>query len=233
MSDPMGAPRVQVGAALSWAAGTLRRDLLAFLVLAAIPVVLTAAQGIGTTSIQNVLIDCVNPQSPGQRNACEAALSPSAMAPVLLSVALIFLAAIAHIGVVRGALGRTRGQAPSFADMLESRRFGTYAGYVVLFRIAFFIGLALCVLPGLVVLVFFQFGPYFILDRGMGVREAARASASLAARNLGPVALVAILVALLELIGGLFFGLPMLITLPFAALFTAHVYRQLIGEPVV
>ena len=88
-------------------------------------------------------------------------------------------------------------------------------------------------LPGLVVLVFFQFGPYFILDRGMGVREAARASASLAARNLGPVALVAILVALLELIGGLFFGLPMLITLPFAALFTAHVYRQLIGEPVV
>jgi uncharacterized membrane protein len=233
MSDPTSAPRGQVGAALTWAAGTLRRDLLAFLVLAAIPAVLTAAQGIGTTSIQNVLVDCVNPQTPGQRNACEAALSLSALAPVLLSVVLTFAAAVAQVGVMRGALGRTRGQAPSFADMLESRRFGTYAGYVVIFRVAFFIGLALCVLPGLVILALFQFGPYFILDRGMGLRDAARASVSLAARNLGPVLVVTILVALLELVGGLFFGLPMLLTLPFAVLVTAHLYRQLIGEPVV
>ena len=233
MSEPADAPRVQVGAALAWSVGAFRGDLLAFVVLAAIPVVLTAAQGIGSTSLQNVLIDCVNPQSPGQRNACEAALSLSSLAPVLLSVVLIFVASIAQIGVMRGALGRTRGRSPSFADMLESQRFGTYAGYVIVFRIAFFIGLTLCVLPGLVVLALFQFGPYFILDRGMGVFAAARASAALASRHLGPVSLVALLAALLELIGGLFFGLPMLIALPFTALVTAHVYRQLNDEPVV
>jgi uncharacterized membrane protein len=233
MSDPGVPARVQIGGALSWAFSTLRADLLAFLVLAAIPVVLTAAQGIGTTSIQNVVLDCVNPQSPGQENACAVALSPSALAPVVLSVALVFLAAISQIGVQRGAIRRTRGQAPSFADMLESRGTGAYVGYVLLFRIAFFVGLALCILPGLLVLVFFQFGPYFILDRGMGVMAAARASASLASRHLGPVAIVALMTAFLELIGGLFFGLPMLITLPFTALFTAHVYRQLNAEPVV
>lgn len=233
MSDPGDPARIQIGGALSWAVSTLRADLLGFLVLAAIPVVLTAAQGIGTTSIQNVLLDCINPQSPGQENACAVALSPAALSPVFLSVGLVFLAAISQIGVQRGAIRRTRGQAPSFADMLESRGTASYVGYVLLFRIAFFIGLALCILPGLLVLVFFQFGPYFILDRGMGVRAAARASAALASRHLGPVAIVAVVAALLELIGGLFFGLPMLITLPFTALFTAHVYRQLNAEPVV
>lgn len=233
MSEPAVPPRILIGPALSWAVSTLRVDLLAFLVLAAIPVILTAAQGIGTTPIQNVLLDCVNPQSPGQQNACAVALSPSALAPVFLSVVLVFLAAVSQIGAQRAAIRRTRGQAPSFADMLESRGTGSYVGYVLLFRIAFFVGLALCILPGLLVLVFFQFGPYFILDRGMGVLEAARASASLASRHLGPVAIVAVLAAVLELIGGLFFGLPLLITLPFTALFTAHVYRQLNGEAVI
>lgn len=232
MSEPLGPVRVQVGAALSWTMTALRTDLLAFVVLAIIPVVLTAAQGIGTTSLQNLLLDCVNPQTPGQQNACALALGPSSLAPVLLSVLLVFAAYVAQVGVMRGALGRTRGQSPSFADMLESRHFGSFAGYVILYRIAMFVGLALCILPGLLVLVFFQFGPYLILDRGMGIRDAARTSASMAARNLGPVAVVAMIVAFLELIGGLFFGLPLLVTLPVAALVTAHVYRQLQGQPV-
>lgn len=236
MSDeqrPPLPPRVHLGSAFGWATTTLRADLLAFLVLAAIPVILTAAQGIGTTPIQNVLVDCVNPTTPGQQNACTAALSFSALTPVLASVVLVFAASVAQVGVIRGALGRTRGQAPSFADMLEGKNLGRFVGYVLLYRLAFFIGVALCILPGLLVLVFFQFGPYFILDRGLSVLQAARASAALAARSLGPVAVVALVTGLLELIGGLFFGLPMLLTLPFAALFTAHVYRQLTDQPVV
>lgn len=232
MSDPMPAPSVHVGAAVSWAARALRSDLLPFMILAIIPVVLTASQGIGTTSIQNLLIDCINPQTPGQENACAAALSPTSLAPVLMSVVLVFVAFVAQVGVMRGALQRSRGQSPSFADMLEPRNFRAFAVYVLLYRVLFFIGLVLCILPGLLVLVFFQFGPYLILDRGLGVIDAFRASATMAARNLGPVASVAVISGLLELIGGLFFGLPMLITLPLAALFTVHVYRQISGETV-
>lgn len=232
MSEELPPARVNIGSALAWAGRAQRADLLPFLILAIVPVVLTATQGIGTTSIQNLLVDCVNPQTPGQQNACALALSPASLAPVALSVVLVFVTYVAQIGVLRGAVGRTRGQSPSFAEMLESRSFGAFAGYVLLYRLMFFIGLALCILPGLLVLVFFQFGPYLILDRGIGVRQALKESATLASRNLGPVASVAVISGLLELIGGLFFGLPMLFTLPFAALFTAHVYRQLQGETV-
>jgi len=236
MSDPSaggGARAVDLGSALRWSWMAFRTNAGAFMGLSIIVVVLTAAQQIGTTPIQNVLIDCVNPQSPGQENACSAALTPSALAPVLGSVGLVFLALVAQVGVQRAALGRTRGVQPSVTDLLESRNLGRYAVYVIVYRILFFVGIVLCILPGLLVLMFLQFGQYFILDRGMGVVEAMKASAALASRNLGPVAGVALIAGVLELAGGLLFGLPILLTLPLASLFVAHVYRQLTHEPVV
>ena len=39
--------------------------------------------------------------------------------------------------------------------------------------------------------------------------------------------------ALVLLLGGLFWGILTLITLPFASLFTAHMYRQFNKEPIV
>ena len=233
MTDPTGQPRppVAVGRALGWSWQAFRPNAGAFMGLAIITVLFTAAQQIGTTSIQNVLLDCVNPQSPGQENACSVALSPSGIAPILIAVALVFLAYIAQIGVVRGALGATRGVKPGITDLIESRNFARYALFVIVYRILFFAGIMLCILPGLLVLVFFQFGQYFVLDRGMGVIQALKASASLASRHLAPVATVALIAAVLELVGGILYGLPMLLTLPIASLFVANVYRQLTEQP--
>ncbi len=233
VSDPTGAPRraVEIGRALTWTWQAFRPDAGAFMGLAIITVLLTAAQQIGTTSIQNVLLDCVNPQSPGQENACSVALSPAGLAPIGIAVALVFLAYISQIGVVRGALGATRGVRPGITDLIESRNFGRYALYVIVYRILFFVGIALCILPGLLVLVFLQFGQYFVLDRGMGVIQAMKASASLASRHLAPVTTVALIAAVLELVGGILYGLPMLVTLPLASLFVANVYRQLTEPP--
>jgi hypothetical protein len=36
-----------------------------------------------------------------------------------------------------------------------------------------------------------------------------------------------------QILGGMLFGLLTLLTLPFAALFTAHMYRQFNREPIV
>lgn len=234
MSDPTrsGRPAVAIGPALAWSWQAFRPHAGTFMGLSILAVLLTAAQQIGTTSIQNVLLDCMNPQSPGQENACAVALSPAGIAPVLVAVALVFLSYIAQIGVQRGALGATRGVTPGVTDLIESRNLGRYTLVVLVYRVLFFVGIALCIVPGLLVLVFFQFAPYLVLDRGMGVVQALKESASLARRNLGPVVTVALIAAVLELVGGILFGLPMLLTLPIASLFVAHVYRQLTGEPV-
>jgi Predicted integral membrane protein len=94
-------------------------------------------------------------------------------------------------------------------------------------------GILLCKLPGLLVIFFFQLGPYYVLDRGMGVREALVASAQVIRRNLAAAFLMTVLNALVLVLGGLFFGILTLLTLPFATLFTAYLYRTFNGEPVL
>ena len=59
------------------------------------------------------------------------------------------------------------------------------------------------------------------------------ASVRAVTRNFGPALLMTLINMMVLVIGGLFFGLFTLLTLPFSCLFTAHLYRQFNQEPVV
>ena len=81
-------------------------------------------------------------------------------------------------------------------------------------------------------LFLFQLGPYYILDKGVGVMQAFRSSVNVVTKNLGPALLMTLVNALAAILGGVLFGVLTLVTLPFATLFTAHMYRQFNGEPI-
>ena len=83
------------------------------------------------------------------------------------------------------------------------------------------------------VLFLLQLGPYYILDKGLGVGDAIKSSYRAVSKNLGPAIIMTIINALVSILGGLFFGILTLITLPFACLFTAHMYRQFNRESIV
>lgn len=230
---PPGPPRVDIGAAISWAFDRFKSNAAAFVGLAAVVTVVYVLQGIGTASLQNILVDCSNPETPGQLNACTAALGASAIAAIVISLFFALIAFIAQIGVQRAAIRSTQGVPPSFAQMFTTRNLGTYILYMIVFAILGMLGLFLCILPGLIVFFLLQLGPYYILDKGMGVGDAIKASYRAVSKNIGPALMMTILNVLVQLLGGLFFGLLTLVTLPFAALFTAHMYRQFNSEPVV
>jgi uncharacterized membrane protein len=143
------------------------------------------------------------------------------------------LAFIAQIGVQRAAIRSTQGIAPTFSEMFTTQYLGRYILFVIAFAFLFVIGLFLCILPGLVVLFLLQLGPYYILDKGLGVRDAIRASVRAVSKNVGPAIIMTLVNALVAILGGLFFGILTLVTLPFATLFTAHMYRQFNREPIV
>jgi uncharacterized membrane protein len=71
------------------------------------------------------------------------------------------------------------------------------------------------------------------LDKGLGPIQAIKASSRAVMRNFGPALLLTLISLLVLIIGGLFFGLLTLVTLPFSCLFTAHLYRQFNHESVV
>lgn len=230
--QPSG-PRIDIGAAISWAFDRFKSNAAAFVGLAAVVTVVYVLQGVGTASLQNILVDCSNPETPGQLNACTAALGASAVAAIVISLFFALIAFIAQIGVQRAAIRSTQGVPPSFSQMFTTQHLGTYILYMIVFAILGMVGLFLCILPGLVVFFLLQLGPYYILDKGMGVGDAIKASYRAVSKNIGPALMMTILNVLVQLLGGLFFGLLTLVTLPFAALFTAHMYRQFNSEPVV
>jgi uncharacterized membrane protein len=228
-----GPSRADVGAAISWAFDRFKSNAAAFVGLAAVVTVIYVLQSVGTNPLQNILVDCSNPQTPGQLNACTAALGLSAVAAIVISLFFALIAFIAQIGVQRAAIRSTQGIPPTFSEMFTTQYLGRYILYMIVFAIFGVLGLILCILPGLLVFFFLQLGPYYILDKGLSVGDAFKASYTAVSKNIGPALIMTIINVLVQILGGLFFGLLTLVTLPFAALFTAHMYRQFNREPIV
>ena len=225
-------PRIEVGTAISWAFDRFRANAAAFIGLAAVVTVIQLVQQVGTGPLRNIVTDCTDAQSLGQVNACTAALGLYAIVTIVIALVFGVLAFLAQIGVQRAAIRNTQGVPPTFASMLTTQYLGKYIGFILLYAVLFFLGLVLCVLPGLIVLFLFQLGPYYILDKGVGVMQAFRSSVNVVTKNLGPALLMTLVNALAAILGGVLFGVLTLVTLPFATLFTAHMYRQFNGEPI-
>lgn len=225
-------PRANVGAGISWAFDRFKSSAAAFVGLAAVVTVIQLVQQVGTRPLENIVVDCANPDSPGQINACTAAVGLSAITAIAIALVFSLLAFIAQIGVQRAAIRSTQGITPTFSEMFTTENLGKYILFVIAFAILFVVGLALCILPGLVVLFLLQLGPYYILDKGMSVGDAMKASVSAVTKNIGPAIFMTLINGLVAILGGMFFGILTLVTLPFACLFTAHMYRQFNREPV-
>lgn len=232
-----GDPRTQIREAAVWSLGAFRLNLLAFLVLSAIVAAVQFMQQVSLEPVNEVVAECANPESPGQQAACASELPMRLLTAGALTLVFAIAGFIVTIGVIRGALRATRGQTPAFDALLDGQYLGRYLGFQVLYALLVGFGALLCLLPGLLVIFFFQLGPYYVLDRGMGVRAAFAASASTIRRSFGRNAAAAftmtVLNALVLILGGLFFGLLTLLILPFASLFTAYLYRLFNDEPVL
>lgn len=230
---PEGGVPVSVGRAISWAFDRFKAHAAAFVGLAAVVTVVQLLQQVGSRPLQNILVDCSSPETPGQVNACTAALGSYAIVAIVLSIIFGLVAFLAQIGVQRAAIRATQGIPPSFSAMLTTQHLGRYILFVIVYALLVFAGIILCILPGLIVLFLLQLGPYYILDKGMGVGDAIKASYRAVTKNFGPALLMTLLNFLVILLGGFLFGLLTLVTLPFVTLFTAHMYRQFNREPIV
>lgn len=225
--------KVALGPALSWAFDTLRRNIVAFLALAALPTAIAVVRQLVALPIETVMTECAAAQTQGQQLACAAALGSTMLATALqvLAFSLVFL--VATIGVYRGALRASSGGMPSMADLLQAERIGSFVLVQLLGAVVVVIGLLLCVVPGLVAYVALQLAPLHVLDRGLRPVDALKASAMAIRRSPGAGALTALVTFLVLALGSALGGLATLVALPFAALFLAAMYRQFTREPVL
>jgi len=219
------------GLAFRWALHTFGRNVLAFLLLSAVVVALRFGQPYVIEPVASGWLACTVEPTPELVSTCLSASIGAFVATAVLALAFIVLTLMAAIGVYRAALRSTLGQPPSFADLLSGENFGKYVRVILLQMAIFFVGLMLFIVPGFIFLFFVQLAHLYVLDRGYGAIEAVRASVVTIARNLGTAMLMTLITIALFLPGFLFVPLIFL-GLPIYALFVAHMYRQLNGEPI-
>jgi uncharacterized membrane protein len=226
-------PAAQVRDAAAWALSTFRRNLLAFIALAAIVAAVQFLQQVSVQPLTDVVNECADPQSPGQQAACANALATQVFTSGTLTLVFAVLTIVVTVGVLRAAIRATLGQEPGFDALLDGHNLGRYLLFQLAYALLIGFGFLLFVLPGLLAIFFFQLGPYFVLDRGMRVGQAFAMSTQVIRRNLPAAFVMTLANSLVLIMGGVFFGLFTLFLLPFASLFTAYLYRQFNDETVI
>ena len=230
-----------MGAALRWARLAYRANFLAFVTLSLVVTILQFGQQLAAGPLSETVTICLNQGGPTSAGAemnivalteCFNAEANSISMALLGALFFVIASFLATAGVIRGALYVTRGQRIGFAETFLGPFFGVFALTIFVIMIAFVAGLFLFILPALIVILLFQFAPFFALDRGYAPFAALRASANLVRTNWAVAILVLLVSAVAYLVSGLFWGIPTIIALPIAALVTAFAYRALQGESV-
>jgi uncharacterized membrane protein len=137
------------------------------------------------------------------------------------------------LGLIRATLAVTRGETPEVSMLFETDNFGPYLVAAILFGIGAFVGLLLCIIPGIIFITFFGFYGYVIVDRNeQSPTEALKKSSELVKGHFGAVIGLAIVLFLINVVGALLCGVGLLFTAGITAIAWAYAYRALSGEPV-
>jgi len=229
---------VDVGVAFSWALKKFQQYALILVGLAAVVFVIRL---IGIV-FQNWLTDRLAGDCNGfvitengalvTSTSCGSTFTTTLIAGLVGAIIFGVLAWLATIGLYRAGLKTSLGEVPGFHNLTTGEHLGKYIVVAIVYGLLSAVGLILCILPGIIVIFLFQFSPFYALDKGQGVGEAFGNSYRVVTKNILPVIITAIVNIVAAFVGSLFWGVLTLVALPFAILFTVHVYRQLNQEPV-
>jgi uncharacterized membrane protein len=151
----------------------------------------------------------------------------------VFSLAAWVLSMIIGAGIVRFALDITEGKRLDAATILTPNKLGDVIIVSLVTGVLTFIGLILCVLPGLAVMFFTSFSLYFLMDReDLGAIDAIKASFEFTKNNAGSVIVWFLLGLATWIVGALLCGVGLIAAIPVVLIGTAYTYKTLNGQPV-
>jgi len=117
-----------------------------------------------------------------------------------------------------------------YADLLEQvHLFWKYLVMTILVLVVVVFGFVLFIVPGIIAGLALSFAPYLIVDRNLGPIEAMKQSVEMTHGHRWNLFIFALTIFFFNLLGALFFGVGLLITIPVSALATVHIYRWLLN----
>jgi uncharacterized membrane protein len=138
------------------------------------------------------------------------------------------------LGWFRVALEITRGTRPEVGDVFKAEGYGPYIVASIVFGIGFFIGLLLFVIPGIIFAVIFGFYGFVAAEQGNAAvaMDTLKRAAQITEGHRWQLFGLAIVLALINLVGALACGVGLLFTSGITIIAWAYTYRRLSGESI-
>jgi len=140
---------------------------------------------------------------------------------------------IVQAGVYRAGLGVTKGEKPSVAQLTDTTNIVPYILTILLVGVGAFIGFVLCIIPGIIWLIFTAYAPILALDKGIGPVEAITQSINWVKDNFGQVFVILLVSYIVYIVGFCLCGVGALVSIPVALVAMIYSYRALSNETVV
>ena len=151
---------------------------------------------------------------------------------LFLSIVIYIITMIVQAGVYRAGLGVTKGVTPSVSQLTETENIATYILTSILVGLGTFIGLVLCIVPGIIFFIFAAYAPIIAIDKGLDPIESIKQSFSYVKENFGQVFLILLVAHIVYIIGVCLCGIGILVTAPVALVAIIYSYRALNNETV-
>jgi len=141
-------------------------------------------------------------------------------------------AQIVGAGIIRGALGITEGREFQAAEVFKFDNIGPVVVTSLITGAATFVGILLCVVPGIVIAFLTSYSLFFVVDKNMAPMDAIKASVDFTKNNLGQTLVWYIVGGIVAEVGFLICGVGALVSIPVVLVGTAFTYKKLTGQPV-
>ena len=221
---PGGAGSYSVGNAFSWAFSKFGRHW-APLVLVTLVLLLGSAIVQG---IQRVVVSSSDPS-----DGLSAGFFGVAMIVSLVFSALSWaVQLIVQSVIVKGSLDVTRGRPLDIGSATNGINWGQVIIASLIIGVMTFIGLLLCILPGIAVIFFTFFTLFFVIDRGEDAVTAIKSSFTMVKNNAGVLLLFFLAQIALIVDGFCLLLVGLLVAIPVTVLAQAYTFRVLNGEQV-
>ena len=135
-------------------------------------------------------------------------------------------------GVAKASLEIVDGRKPEIGTAFQGYNVGQVLLASILTGVIVFVGIFLCVIPGIIAGFLLSFTTYFVVDRGMSATQAIQASFEFTSQRVGQLVLFFLAMFAALLVGACLCGLGLLVAIPVTIIAQAYTYRMLRGEPV-
>ncbi len=220
---PGGPGAYSVGTAFSYAFDKFRANwgplVLITVVLLAVSAVV---QGVGRQVVGTI-----------SSSADNLGFFSAAMVVSLLFSAMTFVAQlVVQSAITKGALELTRGRPIDIGSAFSGIDWAQIIIAALVVGAATFVGLVLCILPGIAVIFLTSYTNYFIIDHKLSAIDAIRASVGLVSKNVAPLILFFLASLLVYVVGLCACLVGLLVAYPVVAIAQAYTFRTLNGDPV-